>query len=143
MKKLKIALVGVGQRGLQHLQALSDLKDEELISIQALVDPFKENLDNEKIKSYVPNYDEKGVKYFNKFNEMVDSVNVDAIWFVIPPNQHKNEIIYAADKGIAIFAEKPQSLFLDEVFLWQKQLKKKMFLLFVGFKWNTIHGIQK
>ena len=55
MKKLKIALVGVGQRGLQHLQALSDLKDEELISIQALVDPFKENLDNEKIKSYVPN----------------------------------------------------------------------------------------
>ena len=112
MKKLKIALVGVGQRGLQHLQALSDLKDEELISIQALVDPFKENLDNEKIKFYVPNYDEKGVKYFNNFNEMVDSVNVDAIWFVIFPNQHKNEIIYAANKGIAIFAEKPSKFIL-------------------------------
>tara|TARA_B100000003_G_scaffold165699_1_gene152030 strand:- start:344 stop:1534 length:1191 start_codon:yes stop_codon:yes gene_type:complete len=134
MKKLKIALVGVGQRGLQHLQALSDLKDEELISIQALVDPFKENLDNEKIKSYVPNYDEKGVKYFNKFNEMVDSVNVDAIWFVIPPNQHKNEIIYAADKGIAIFAEKPQSLFLDEVFPMAEAIEKNNVPSICGFQ---------
>ena len=113
MKKLGVALVGVGQRGLQHLKALSDLKDEELVSIQALVDPFKENLDNNKIKSYVSNYDEKGVKYFTEFNEMIESVDVDAIWFVIPPNQHKNEIIYAAEKGVAIFAEKPQSLFLE------------------------------
>ena len=104
MKKLNVALVGVGQRGLQHLQALSDLKDEALVSIQALVDPFKENLDNTKIKSYVSNYNEKGVKYFTKFNEMIATVDVDAIWFVIPPNQHKNEIIYAAEKKIEIFA---------------------------------------
>ena len=41
MKKLNVALVGVGQRGLQHLQALSDLKDEELVSIQALLTHLK------------------------------------------------------------------------------------------------------
>ena len=35
------------------LTSFIDLKDEELVSIQALVDPFKENLDNTKIKSYV------------------------------------------------------------------------------------------
>ena len=134
MKKLNVALVGVGQRGLQHLKALSDLKDEELISIQALVDPFKENLDNNKIKSYVSNYDEKGVKYFTEFNEMIESVDVDAIWFVIPPNQHKNEIIYAAEKGVAIFAEKSQSLFLDEVFPMAEAIEKNNVPSICGFQ---------
>ena len=134
MKKLGVALVGVGQRGLQHLKALSDLKDEELVSIQALVDPFKENLDNNKIKSYVSNYDEKGVKYFTEFNEMIESVDVDAIWFVIPPNQHKNEIIYAAEKGVAIFAEKPQSLFLDEVFPMAEAIEKNNVPSICGFQ---------
>ena len=134
MKKLNVALVGVGQRGLQHLKALSDLKDEELISIQALVDPFKENLDNTKIKSYVSNYNEEGVEYFTEFNEMIESVDVDAIWFVIPPNQHKNEIIYAAEKGIAIFAEKPQSLFLDEVFPMAEAIEKNNVPSICGFQ---------
>ena len=35
MANFKIALVGVGQRGLQHLKALSELREEGLISIEA------------------------------------------------------------------------------------------------------------
>ena len=49
MPGFRVALVGVGQRGLQHLKALCDLQEEELITIEALVDPFSENLTSEKI----------------------------------------------------------------------------------------------
>ena len=115
MAAFKVALVGVGQRGLQHLQALTDLSDEGLVSIEALVDPFEENLKKEKIISFVSNYDDKNVKLFTDYNEMIKTIDIDGIWFVIPPNQHKNEIVSAAEKGIAIFAEKPQSLCLDEI----------------------------
>ena len=96
MANFKIALVGVGQRGLQQLKALSELREEGLISIEALVDPFEENLKKEKIDSYISNYNEKGIKLFTDYEEMINSVDLDAIWFVIPPNQHKNEISYTA-----------------------------------------------
>ena len=46
----------------------------------------------------------------------------------------KNEIIYAADKGIAIFAEKPQSLFLDEVFPMAEAIEKNNVPSICGFQ---------
>ena len=134
MANFKIALVGVGQRGLQHLKALSELREEGLISIQALVDPFEENLKKEKIDSYISNYNEKGIKLFTDYEEMINSVDLDGIWFVIPPNQHKNEIISAAEKGIAIFAEKPQSLYLDEIFPMAEAIEKNNVASICGFQ---------
>ena len=44
MANFKIAVVGVGQRGIKHLKALSELREYGLISIEALLDPFEENL---------------------------------------------------------------------------------------------------
>ena len=45
---LKIGVVGVGQRGLQHVEALAQLQREEVVNLTALADPFPENLDFEK-----------------------------------------------------------------------------------------------
>ena len=41
---LKVAIVGIGQRGLQHLENLVELQDQEVVKIQALIDPFHGNL---------------------------------------------------------------------------------------------------
>ena len=49
MSKLKISLVGLGQRGMVHLKSLGRLSDEDLIEIAAIADPFDENLSDEKI----------------------------------------------------------------------------------------------
>ena len=43
-KKTKIAIVGIGQRGLQHLENLIKLEENEMVKIQSLIDPFSENL---------------------------------------------------------------------------------------------------
>ncbi|MCH8911208.1 MAG: Gfo/Idh/MocA family oxidoreductase, partial [Chloroflexi bacterium] len=107
---LRIGLVGVGQRGLQHVNSLVQLQQEEIVQITALADPFPENLDENKITGYVPDYSPAGVKLFDSADTMIESGLVDAIWFVIPPNQHRGEIERAAKREIAIYAEKPQSL---------------------------------
>ena len=44
MSKLKISLVGLGQRGMVHLKSLGRLSDEDFIEIAAIADPFEENL---------------------------------------------------------------------------------------------------
>ena len=43
-KQLRVGLVGVGQRGLNHLQQLVRLQSEEIGTFAALADPFAENL---------------------------------------------------------------------------------------------------
>lgn len=112
--QLRIGLVGVGQRGLNHLQQLVRLQSEEMCTLAALADPFSENLDPEKIRRWEGSYDERGVTLFSNADEMIESGAVDVIWFAIPPNQHRGEIERAAQAGLAIFAEKPQTLFFDE-----------------------------
>ncbi len=112
---LKVGLVGVGQRGLQHVHALTQLQKQEVVKLAALADPFPDNLAEDKIRQFAPDYSPGDTQLFSDVGEMIDSDSVDAIWFVMPPNQHKGEIVRAAKKGLAIMAEKPQSLFLDEV----------------------------
>ncbi len=110
----RVGLVGVGQRGLNHLQQLVRLQREEIGTLSALGDPFADNLDAAKIKHYEPDYDERGVQLFSSADEMIESGSVDVIWFAIPPNQHRGEIERASAAGFAVFAEKPQTLYFDE-----------------------------
>ncbi len=131
---LRVGLVGVGQRGLNHLQQLVRLQGEEIGTLAALADPFQENLDPEKIKGYESNYDERGVRLFNDADAMIESGEVDVIWFAMPPNQHRGEIERAAEAGIAVFAEKPQTLYFDEALSQAEAIDKAGIPNTVGFQ---------
>ena len=48
MSKIKVGMVGLGQRGLQHLNALWQITDAEIVALCA---PAKENLTENKIKN--------------------------------------------------------------------------------------------
>lgn len=112
---LKVAVIGVGQRGLQHVESLSRLQADEEVQLAALVDPYEENLGEETIQSKAPSYKQGSTRLYNDVDEMIADARPDAVWFVIPPNQHRGEIERVAGLGISIFAEKPQSLFYDEI----------------------------
>ena len=137
---LRVGVVGVGQRGLQHVRSLIELQSDEIVRLAALADPSADNLDASKINRFVPAYTDSGVQKFSTVQEMVDSGSVDAIWFVMPPNQHRGEIEYAAGKGIHIFAEKPQSLFLDEVVRQSKAITDAGVLSMCGFQMRHDRG---
>ena len=133
-KQLRVGLVGVGQRGLNHLQQLVRLQSEEIGTLAALADPFAENLSPEKIKQWEPDYDGRGMLLFSSADEMISSGSVDVIWFAMPPNQHRGEIERAAESGIAVFAEKPQTLFFDEAISQAEAIDKAGIPNTVGFQ---------
>lgn len=133
-KQLRVGLVGVGQRGLNHLQQLVRLQSEEIGTFAALADPFADNLSPEKIKQWEPNYDERGMSLFSSADEMISSGEVDVIWFAMPPNQHRGEIERAAEAGIAVFAEKPQTLFFAEALSQAEAIDKAGIPNTVGFQ---------
>ncbi|MBM31328.1 MAG: hypothetical protein CL764_00565 [Chloroflexi bacterium] len=131
---LKIAIVGIGQRGLQHLENLIKLEENEMVKIQSLIDPFSENLLEKNIRKNIPSYSQKNYSLYTDYDEFLKKEEVDAVWFVIPPNQHKKEIIETAKRGISIFAEKPQSLFLDQVKEMAEVIEKNEINSIVGFQ---------
>ena len=131
---LKIAIVGIGQRGLQHLENLIKLEENEMVKIQSLIDPFSENLLEKNIRKNIPSYSQKNYSLYTDYDEFLKKEEVDAVWFVIPPNQHKKEIIKTAKRGISIFAEKPQSLFLDQVKEMAEVIEKNKVNSIVGFQ---------
>ncbi len=137
---LRVGLVGVGQRGLQHVNALTAMQTDEIVQITALADPYPENLEESKISGYVTDYSPAGIKMFDSADAMIESGLVDAIWFVIPPNQHKGEIERAAEREIAIFAEKPQSLFLDDIISQDAAITKAGVPSTVGFQMRHDRG---
>ncbi|MDA1280361.1 MAG: Gfo/Idh/MocA family oxidoreductase [Chloroflexi bacterium] len=137
---LRVGLVGVGQRGLQHVQALTDMQNDEIIQITALADPYPENLEESKISKYVDGFSPAGIQMFDSADGMIESGLVDAIWFVIPPNQHRGEIERAAEREIAIFAEKPQSLFLDDIISQDAAITRAGVPSTVGFQMRHDRG---
>ncbi len=137
---LRVGVVGIGQRGLQHVNSLTQLQSDEVVNLAALADPYAENLESSKINRFVPDYKDTGVQKFSTVREMVDSGSVDAIWFVMPPNQHRGEIEYAAGKGIHIFDEKPQSLWLDDVLRQNEAIKSAGVMSMCGFQMRHDRG---
>ena len=131
---LKVGIVGVGQRGLQHVEHLSRLQAEEEVRLVALADPFPENLEEQSIQSRAPSYRQGDATLYGSAGEMLREADLDAVWFVIPPNQHGGEIEIAAERGIAIFAEKPQTLFYDEAASQAEAIRRAGVLSTAGFQ---------
>lgn len=128
--KLRVGIVGLGQRGLQHLEALWRIPEAQVV---ALCDPFAENLAEEKLRRFVPGFSLGGVATSNRFEQLLETP-LDAVYFCIPPGRHRGELVRAAEQGLHIFAEKPVSLFLDEAMEMERAIRRAGVVGTVGFQ---------
>ena len=131
---VRVGMVGLGQRGLQHLKALWTLQEEGAVEIVALGDAFEGNLTEEKLTRYVPGFRLDGIRTFRAFEPLFSQTKLDALYFCIPPGFHNGELIRAARAGVHIFAEKPMSLFLDEAVEMDRAIRDAGVISTVGFQ---------
>ena len=82
---IRVGIIGLGQRGLQHLGALWKLQSEGLVEIAALIDAFEDNLAETKIQGYVNGFQIDGIHTSTDFGETLTEVSLDAIYFALPP----------------------------------------------------------
>ena len=130
---VRVAAIGLGQRGLQHVKNLWKLQEEGLAQVIGLGDAFTDNIAEAKIQKYVNGFQAKGVHLTTNFQELLD-LQPDAMYVCIPPNLHNGQVVQAAQAGIHLFVEKPQSLYLDEAIEMQKAIAQANILATVGFQ---------
>lgn len=141
---VRVALLGLGQRGLQHLKALWTLQQEGLVELVALGDAFAQNLEEAKIQRYVPGYQAGTIVHSREFGALVDAAP-DAMYICLPPNVHNGEVIQAAQAGIHLLVEKPMSLYLDEALAMQRAIADANIISSVGFqqRFDVRHEVMK
>lgn len=133
MSPVRIGMLGLGQRGLQHLKAVYQLQQEGLAEIVILADAFEANIKPEKLQQFVPGLPTDEIELTTDFTALLNS-NLDALYLSIPPNVHQGEVVKAAQKGIHLFVEKPMSLSLDEAIEMQKAIADAGIISTVGFQ---------
>lgn len=130
-RPVKIGLVGLGQRGLQHLDALTRLPEAEVV---ALCDPFPANLEEAKIQRYASGFRLGATRICARFDELLQTPGLEAVYLAIPPGRHDGELLTAARAGLHIFAEKPVSLYLDEAAEMERAVQQAGVVATVGFQ---------
>ena len=130
----RIGILGVGQRGLQHLAALWRLQEMGLVRVAALGDMYPPNLEEAKVRRHVPSYRQGQIRCYTAFESLVEDEELDALYVCIPPNRHNGEVVRAADRGLALFIEKPMSLHLDEALAMHAAIARSGVIAAVGFQ---------
>ena len=127
MDKLKVALIGAGIWGSAHAEIYSS---HHLSEFAAVCD-----ISEEKAKKLGQEY---GVKHFTDYEEMLDSVECDAVAVVTPDFAHAKPVAAAAERNKHILCEKPLATSYEDLELILNAVKGRQIQLMVDFhnRWN-------
>lgn len=131
---VKVGVVGLGQRGLQHLAALVRLQAEGLVQVTALCDALPANLEPAKLQSFVPDLDPAAVHCTTQFTDLLAPATCQALFLAIPPNLHKDEVVSAATAGLHLMVEKPMSLHMEQALQMEAAIQAAGILACCGFQ---------
>jgi len=106
MKKLRIGLIGVGGMGTFHLENHLANPKVELVAICDILP--------ERLAKRVNDYKLTGVKTYTDFKDLIDENELDAVDICTPNNYHSIIAVYALDRGLNVFSEKPDAMNLEE-----------------------------
>jgi myo-inositol 2-dehydrogenase/D-chiro-inositol 1-dehydrogenase len=105
MKKIKVAVAGLGRIGKIHLKNLCrNFSEIEVVAVMDVFDESKLIADEFNIPVFVKDFD-----------ALLAVPGVDAVVICSPTDTHANYVVKAAKAGKQIFCEKPLDLSLDRV----------------------------
>ena len=127
MKPIRLGFIGLGHITTRsHLPALAPLVEAGEVTLQAFCD-----INEETVKTQAATFSAQAT-YINH-HEMLDKEDLDAVYLCIPPTLHTDEILIAADKGFAIFVEKPQTLDMAQAVQFDAAIQEAGTVSQVGF----------
>ncbi len=127
MSPLRLGFIGLGYIPTQsHLPALVPLVEAGEIVLQAFCD-----VNEATAKEQASAFGARAV--YTNHREMFEKETLDAVYVCIPPTFHTDEILMAAERGIAVFCEKPQTLNIAQAVQCNEVMQKAGVVSQVGF----------
>ena len=124
MKKVKLAVIGVGRIGPVHIENLMRLSSSAVIT--AVCDLTEERANkNAKVA---------GAKAYLDYKKMLENEEIDAVYVTTPTNQHDYIVKDCANAGKHIFCEKPIAENLKKATEMVKCAKSNNIKLQIGYQ---------
>ena len=100
---MRVAVIGVGSMGFNHLRVYSELKDEELVGFS---DVSADRLETLKARFHVPAYTD--------YRELIEKEKPDAVSITVPTSEHEKVASFALEAGVHVLVEKPIAATVEE-----------------------------
>jgi predicted dehydrogenase len=102
---LKVAVIGAGSMGMNHLRVLKDFSEEQvqLVGVAEAAEPVLQNA----VKRF-------HLAGFADYRKMVEETRPDLVAVVVPTHLHFDVAYYLLDRGINVLLEKPMTSTLQE-----------------------------
>ena len=118
MKKIRLGLIGLGGMGGHHYGSHINNPDVELVAVCDIIP--------EKVENCLKNWADRGceTKGFTDFKEMIDTMELDAVDICTPNDFHSIIAVYAFEKGLHVFSEKPDAVSVEEAMKMKEASEK-------------------
>ncbi|HIE14044.1 TPA: Gfo/Idh/MocA family oxidoreductase [Candidatus Bathyarchaeota archaeon] len=130
---LRVGFVGCGGMGITHMKSLYK---NPYVSLDAFCD-----LNIKKADAAAKEYGSADSRTFDSAEEMFKSIDLDAVYFCLPPFAHGAEM-EAIKRGIPFFVEKPINLYLNQAKKIAEAVEKRNLLTSVGYMNRYRRGVQ-
>ena len=100
---VRVGFIGTGGVSRGHRQRLNNIDDVQVVAMCDIVE--------ERAVEAAAEWD---AKVFTDYREMLNAVEMDAVYVCVPPFAHDTQEILAAEKGMAVFVEKPVSVTMEK-----------------------------
>lgn len=96
IKKLRVAVIGVGVMGNNHARVYSELQQCELVAVSDL-----------KEENAIEVSEKFRCRYYLDHKEMLDKENIEAVSVAVPTRNHKQIALDVINRGVNLLLEKP------------------------------------
>lgn len=100
--QIRVGVIGGGIWGNYHLKAAKELEREGKVKLVAVAAKTEKTVSKQ--------VDAFGVKGYTDFKQMLDNEDLDAVTVATPDHLHKDMTMYALERGMHVFVEKPMDL---------------------------------
>ncbi len=117
---MRIAVIGAGLAGRQHIQVI---KKSKMCTLDFIVDPSDDSIGFCKTN---------GIKHFSELTTALENKKPDGVIIATPNSLHLNHASFFVDQNIPILVEKPLSQDFDSASSIVKYAQKKNVILLTG-----------
>ena len=126
MSKLRIGIIGTGGIAHSHMRAYLQMDDVEVVAGSDIIPG--------KAKAFFEEFEMPDAKAFEDTQEMLDTMNLDAVSVCTYNTQHRDCTVQALKAGCHVLLEKPMTLYVEEAIDIMRAEKDSGKIVSIGFQ---------
>src|ERR1700693_6538324 len=103
--RIKVAVIGAGSMGMNHLRVLRDFNEEQ-VELVGVAETYEPNLQHAISRFHIAG--------FTDYRLMVEQTHPDLVAVVVPTHLHFEVASHLLDRGINVLLEKPMTSNIEE-----------------------------